>query len=284
MGSSGRCNLQIEVGILENLIEMPEFNVKTYHAIPLNDFKTYINQNGILSRRLLAEHNSYFTRFFSDPKDYELGCWNRTFGNFTDLGASFGNLDNYVPNAFGPITLVLKESTLCELKDVKVTRVSISQQNYDSKIHDVDYKSLSSCFESKPTGLYPKKEFRGLEFSSSSEKIELSKIAYIIVDPINFGGHGLFDVVSEFVKHKNLAINIRPRSLKNKEEKQVILNELIELSNKLHGSLLHKHIDISTYIPSSLSEWYSKLNTTGKAILASWLTYTYNGTLLHLKN
>ena len=73
-------------------MHLSEVNTLLYHAIPLNDFKTYAKEGGILSRERLSSVNPYFTRFFSDPKDVKLKCWNRTFANFTDLGANFAFL------------------------------------------------------------------------------------------------------------------------------------------------------------------------------------------------
>lgn len=62
-----------------------------------------------------------------------------------------------------------------------------------------------------------------------------------------------------------------------------ILKKLTEWSETLAGRLLHKNEDLQESVPAKLAEWYKQLPPVGRKILASWLTYTYNGTLLHLK-
>jgi hypothetical protein len=264
---------------MEYFLSISNLNIKLYHAISLNDFHTYIKEGGILSREKLSESNPYFTRFFSDPKDIQLGCWNRTFGNFTDLGARFGNFGNSVPNAFGPINIVLSKSVLNDLSDVKVTKVSISQQKYNANEHDVEMSKLSALFNENNGTHYPNNESQGLEFSSSTECIEWKHVAYILVDPIEFNGKSLKAEVERILSQNGIHKKVLHRNIKCEET----LEHLLQFSGALAGSLLHKNQKLEDVVPENLSCWLSELNPIGKSILASWLTYTYNGTLLHLK-
>jgi len=261
------------------MLKISNLNIKLYHAISLNDFSTYVSEGGILSRERLSKANPYFTRFFSDPKDMKLGCWNRTFGNFTDLGARFGQFVNCVPNAFGPINIVLSQSVLNELEDIKVTKVSISKQNYTPSEHDIPISSLHDFFIEKKGVHYPNNDSQGLEFSSSTECINWKHVAYILVDPIECNDKKLKCVVEEMLLKNGIEIKVIERKIKCKET----LDNLLSFSHSLAGSLLHKHQRLEDIVPDQLTNWFDELNPIGKSILASWLTYTYNGTLLHLK-
>ena len=260
-------------------MSISDLNIKLYHAISLNDFHTYVKQGGILSREKLSNANPYFTRFFSDPKDIKLGCWDRTFGNFTDLGARFGSFVNSVPNAFGPINIILNKSVLSELEDIKITKVSISQQKYNPDEHDVAISSLGDHFLEKNGNHYPDSQSQGLEFSSSTGCIGWNHVAYILVDPIEFNGNELKTEVEKLLAENGIVKKVIERKIKCKDT----LSHLINFSDSLAGSLLHKNENLDELVPDNLVEWCSGLNSTGKSILASWLTYTYNGTLLYLK-
>jgi len=257
-------------------------NFNLYHAIPLNDLRTYFEQGGILSRAKLSDANPYFTRFFSDPKDLKLGCWNRAFGNFTDLGARFANFESYCPNAFGAITLVLKPDVFESLGDVKITKISVSQQNYDPKAHDIDIENLKDCFSKKGERYFVKPNYQGLEFSSADEFIKLTNVAYILVDPIEYKGQCLIEKVRSLVDEFDLGCKVIPRALKNEEQKKKILASLVDWADELGGTLLHKNQELASLVPADLEAWFDALPKPGRPILASWLTYTYNGTLLHL--
>jgi len=260
--------------------EKISFNL--YHAIPLNDLKTYFEQGGILSRSRLSQENPYFTRFFSDPKDIKLGCWDRAFGNFTDLGARFGNFDNYCPNAFGAITLVLKQDLFNNLQDAKITSVSISQQSYDPQKHDVDIENLSSYFEQKGERFFVKPQYQGLEFSTSDAFVNLDNVGYILVDPIEYKGQRLIDRVGQLVEDFGVGCKVIPRKLKNEDSKKIVLDSLVSWADSLGGTLLHKNQDLESIVPENLKSWLAASPKPGRPILASWLTYTFNGTLLHL--
>lgn len=205
--------------------------------------------------------------------------WDKTFGNFTDLGARFGNFVNSVPNAFGPINIVLSKSVLNELEDVKITKVSISQQKYNPDEHDVAISSLGDYFIEKNGNHYPNNKSQGLEFSSSTDCIGWNHVAYVLVDPIDFNGKKLKSEVEKLLAENGIDKQVIERKVKCKDT----LAHLLNFSDSLAGSLLHKNENLDELVPDILAEWYSALNSTGKAILASWLTYTYNGTLLYLK-
>ncbi len=260
-------------------MSISDLNTKLYHAISLNDFKTYAKKGGVLSRERLSRANPYFTRFFSDPKDIKLGCWDRTFGNFTDLGARFGQFANSVPNAFGPINIVLSEKVLSELDDVKVTKVSVSQQKYNPDEHDIPLSTLADFFIEKDKVHYPNKGSQGLEFSSSTECIDWKYVAYILVDPIEFNGKSLVSEVERILAENGIEKKVIKRKIKCEQT----LGHLLNFSDSLAGSLLHKNESLEELVPDNLIKWFKELNPVGQAILASWLTYTYNGTLLHLK-
>lgn len=121
-------------------------------AIQLNDLRSYVKEGGILSRKKLSAVNSHFTRFFTDAKDYELGCWDRTFGNFTDFGSTFYRNAKWSPNAYGPVTLVMRGDTLDELEEVRLTRCTITRVSDQSeRLNPDDYPHYFDTSDSKKT-------------------------------------------------------------------------------------------------------------------------------------
>ena len=82
-------------------------------------------------------------------------------------------------------------------------------------------------------------------------------------------------------KIKNIIID--KKVIKRNIKCEQTLGHLLNFSDSLAGRLLHKNEKLEDLVPNNLVTWFQKLNPVGNAILASWLTYTYNGTLLHLK-
>jgi hypothetical protein len=259
--------------------------IRLYHATQLGDFVTYLEQGGVLSREELESANSGYTRFFSDTKDRAANHWDRTFGNFADFGARFANFDgSVVPNAYGPICIVFAPGTIDALSDFQVTKVSVATEGYDLGAHHIALDQLSDYFDKTPSGVFPKKNSLGMEFSCADRMIGFDKVAYIIVDQISLNGRFLPDVVAEKVKGVGLGVRVFPRKLKKEGEKLTILSELLSWSIKLKGKLLDDNEELENSVPDSLTEWLKGLHPKGRGILASWLTYTYSGTLRYLND
>ena len=259
-----------------------------HHAISLNDFQIYLNERAILSRADLSELNPYYTRFFSDAKDVRTENWNRVFGNFTDYGSRFARPNtSAVPNAYGPILIIFKSNYFQSIIDdnsVRVTKKTISSNSFNPDTDLIDISTLHEYFEINPRGFYnyPKNEFNGIEFSCT-QRLDISPatIHKIIIDPIYHNDIRLIDKVRELLTNYPTDIELTERELT--QDKIDILRHLVSWSNSLNGRLLHKNINLRDHVPEHLQNWFDNLNDTGVKILASWLTYTYNGTLIHME-
>ncbi len=257
---------------------------RLYHAIQLNELRSYVREGGILSRKKLASVNSHFTRFFTDAKDYELGCWDRTFGNFTDFGSSFYRNTKWSPNAYGPITLVMHGDTLDELQEVRLTRRTITRVSELSELLNFDdYPHYFDTSDIQKKLYYPLKNNNAMEFSCADDCIPWKHIKYVLVDPIEFCGVSLTDRVAALFQETGLETRIIERTTDCPESAH-ILSELINWADTLQGSLLHRSQNLKDTVPVSIKRWFDGLHDIAPRILASWLTYTYNGTLLHMKN
>lgn len=254
-----------------------------FHAIQLNDFRSYTSEGGILSRKKLASVNSHYTRFFTDAKDFEMECWARTFGNFKDFSLSFYQSGKWCPNAYGPVTLVMKGDVLDTLQDVQLTRRTITNiSSSNERLKFSDYAHFFDTANDKSNRYYPLQEYSAMEFSCADECISWDNVIYILVDPIKYAEKSLKGIIEKLLSDKNISKKVIEREFK-KEEDEIILSGLIDWADRLKGSLLHRSEVLQNAVPSNLGSWFSCLNETGKRVLASWLTYTYNGTLLHMR-
>lgn len=254
-----------------------------FHAIQLNDFRSYTSEGGILSRKKLASVNSHYTRFFTDAKDVEMACWDRAFGNFKDFSHSFYQSGQWCPNAYGPVTLVMNGDVLDTLQDVQLTRRTIT--NISSVNDRLEFSNYPHFFDTRKADskrYYPLPEYSAMEFSCADRCIPWDKIIYILVDPIIYADKSLKDIIEKLLSDKNINKKVIKRTFNN-EKDEFILPELIAWADTLKGSLLHKSEVLQSITPPNLLGWFSNLNETGQRVLASWLTYTYNGTLLHMK-
>lgn len=259
-----------------------------HHAISLNDFRIYLDERAILSRADLSELNPYYTRFFSDAKDVRTGNWNRVFGNFTDYGSLFAHTNtSAVPNAYGPILIIFKSNYFQNIvgnNSLRVTKKTISSSSFNPNTDFIDISTLHEYFEITSRGFYnyPKTEFKGIEFSCAQRlNISPDTIHKIIIDPIYHNDIRLIDKVQELLN--NYSINVETIERRLTEDKINILRHLVSWSNSLNGKLLHKNIILRDHVPEHLQIWFNNLNDIGVKILASWLTYTYNGTLIHME-
>lgn len=250
--------------------------VRLYHAIPLHDFEFYVESGGVVSRNFLSDGLRDYTRFFSDDQDRQTEYWDRVFGNMTDFGKYFFNsqdASNAVPNAYGAIQLVFNSQVWDGLQDVSITDGTITTNPYTYNLED---------FESMFHGWDPDEKLRRgfyskAEMSSESNIISFDYLESIIVDPIVWNNRRLFDIVVELLPD-NLRGLVIERSFEDESVLQ-IYNQLLIWSNDLAGGLLENNRPLEESLPEYLRNWFDTLWVVRKRALASWLTYTYNGTL-----
>ena len=243
--------------------------IRLYHATQLCDFETYLECGGVLCREELEEANPKFTKFFSDEKDKANNNWNRTFGNFSDFGARFANFKgNVIPNAYGPICMVFNLGLVEKLSDFQATKISVATDGYKPESHFIPFSELPSHFEETQSGVFPIKTSSAMEFSCANRRVGFEHVAYIIVDAIHYNGRLLPDIITQKVNSMGLSIKVLPRKMKNTEEKQAILSELLLWAAALEGKLLDDNEKLENSVPDSLREWLQGLNPKGRGILA----------------
>ncbi len=257
---------------------------KLYHATNLEDFIAYWGQQGVLSRSCLQDTCSNFTRFFSDEKDKDLKVWDRSFGNLNDFGGYFWKRESSTPNAYGPITLVFSDKVWLSLSDIRITKNTITAvdpsiitpENWSQIYKEVDGKSKI------------KSGYTACEISVAEKKIPFDNLAYILVDPIRVGGISLRDRLRDSIKVDESTFNLSEARIIEREiecaAQEERISQLIEWSQNLKGKLIKENRPLAESLPVALREWFNRLEEWKKRILASWLTYTYNGTIRLMEN
>lgn len=253
---------------------------KLFHAINFGDFVEYCRQRSILARSVLADSFEEYTGFFSDEVDKELGVWERTFGNLNDFGRYFWQFEAAAPNAYGPITLVLGKQCWNALSDIKITKRTITAEENEeisaSQIDDV-YEYVDGIYRLRAG-------FTAAEVSASNTRISFEHLAYILVDPLKVAGKPLREHVlaaltetqcfGEFVTEKEV---IERRVYCAAQEARI--EQLLAWSRTLGGKLIDTNEPLQNTLPFELVEWFESLEDWKRRILASWLTYIFNGTL-----
>ncbi len=255
-------------------------NVRFFHAINIADFTEYCRQHSILSRSILTEAYKDYTRFFSDNDDIKLGVWERTFGNLNDFGQYFWKYERAIPNAYGPITIVLNKHCWKALKDIQITRKTITAEDNEP----ISGSQIDEIFSLIKGRYQLKKGFTAAEVSTSDSRISLKDLAYILVDPFKVGKQPIRKHVLNILEETRCLGNLVT-------ENQVIerqihcpiqesrINQLLDWSRALAGKLIDTNESLQNSLPSELAEWFNDLEEWKQHILASWLTYTFNGTL-----
>lgn len=267
--------------LAENLVAK---EAKFYHAINYADFGAYCRNNAILSRRLLSTLFPDYTKFFSDKLDQDIGVWDRLFGNLNDIGKYFWSYENSTPNAYGPITIVLRKEAWYELTDISITKRTITSVNNEQ----INHINIDNIFEEFNGHYRLKSGYKGTEVSASNSKIGLNNIAYILIDPININKQSLKKHVLLLLEKTDLLNNgisekqIIERTVYEVSQK-ILIEKLLNWARSLRGKLLLNNEQLENSLPNDLKDWFIQLDSWKKRPLASWLTYIYNGTICHLE-
>ena len=260
--------------------ELKSKKAKFYHSINFTDFREYCRQRAILSRDLLAKSLAEYTIFFSDNADKKLGVWERVFGNLNDFGQYFWKFERAVPNAYGTITIILGEGCWDSFSDINITKKTITAK--ESEV--LSATQIDDAFECVDNVYRLKKGFTGAEVSVSNSCISLDCLANILVDPLTVADKTLREhVLSVLEKTECLDKIVTERQVIEREifckPQKSRIEHLLTWSRMLEGRLIHKNEPLQKTLPSELAEWFESLEEWKKRILASWLTYTFNGTL-----
>ncbi|MDX2109084.1 MAG: hypothetical protein SFY80_02470 [Verrucomicrobiota bacterium] len=253
-----------------------------YHAVNLIDFKTYWREQAILSRAELSNIEPEYTRFFSDDTDREIEVFDRTFGNLNDLGKYIAKYKSATPNCYGPITLVFNQDVWATMEDIVITKNTITSANP----HRITEEELDLVYSLSKGRYWLNRGYTACEVSSSSSKIPFTHLAYIIVDPLVVNAKSLRQYIWEEInawqapekKFYVSAGRLRERSLADIQVPD-LYGKLASWAEKLEGRLIVANEPLDNTVPEDLVEWFSALADWKRRILASWLTYTYNGTI-----
>ncbi len=221
--------------------------VMLYHACQLQDFEAYLNIGGIPSRRRLEASNKEFTTFATDGVDRVNGVWDKVFVNLSDFGTTFANGGGGTPNPYGPILLTISPSVLLGAEDIAITLRSAGAADFDR-----DRESLSNCEEvdrlfSEPVEEgYPASTFikykgelqaefnfpqaRSPEINCSfpGEYLPIRYIQSIKVDPYNFEGELLINLVAFLIKSHKFLCELRIRRCKC-TPRIALYNEILQI-------------------------------------------------------
>jgi hypothetical protein len=255
-----------------------------YHSTNLQDFLIYWNSRGVLSRDRLEKTFPEFTKFFTDEKDKSLGVWDRSFGNLYDFGSYFWSYERSTPNLYGPITLVYSPRVWHSLSDIRITKNTIVAEDPGS----ISPENWGDIYEEVNGVQRIKKGYTSCEVSVANGIIPFTHLAFILVDPIRVGKLSVRDYLLSAISVDDSTFKLTEKRLIERRISCVAQEErmadLIKWSQNLKGSLITKNRPLDESLPSVLAEWFNALEDWKKRILASWLTYTYNGTVRILEN
>jgi hypothetical protein len=221
----------------ENITKVVELfqtrQVNLYHACQLQDFEAYLNIGGIPSRKKLEESKRGFTAFTTDEVDRVNGVWDKVFVNLADFGKSFASGYGATPNTYGPILLVINPVALIEAQDVSVTLRSAGARDFNrekeslSSIDEIDRLFAYPIDNASHTTAYVKfkealqKDFHfvmatnpEINCSFPDETLSLKYVQSVIVDPYNFEGTVLQNMVYHLTKSHGNRCEIKRRYCK----------------------------------------------------------------------
>ena len=207
--------------------------VNLYHACQLQDFEAYLNIGGIPSRNRLENSKKEFTAFTTDEVDRENGVWDKVFVNLADFGRTFANGGGATPNTYGPILLIINPVALTEAKDVSITLRSAGARDFNrakeslSSIEEIDRlfvnpvgsSSLGITFVKFKEALqkdfnFPLASNPEINCSFSEEFLSLNYVQSVVVDPYNFDGDLLLNLVAGLMKFQDFHRDLRRRYCK----------------------------------------------------------------------
>jgi DNA-directed RNA polymerase subunit N (RpoN/RPB10) len=251
---------------------------KFFHAINLKDFEAYCARRSILSRLELTKFTPNFTPFYSDELDKVRGVWDRVFGNLQDYGQLFWAAPNCIPNAYGPITLVLGRNVWTQASDIAVSRRTAAAKGFELSVDRMSPEQLNSCYE-----LHDNKWWRlncsGLEVSLGTSFLSLDFVDKVIVEPVTAD---LLDQVRTIWTSSSYdSTHVESRTLGKREvpdDRSEIFAELVQWSLKYCGKIPPAG-ELRKDVPNRLHSWATGLRDSQWAPLRQWLEYTYNGTL-----
>lgn len=260
-----------------------QHRVSAYHATNLLDLATYLELRAIPSREVLSARP--FTRFFSDDRDVELGVWDSTFANLANLGNPFWFKSDWnVPNAFGPITLVLNPALWLAYNRFIVRDYSVTNK----RARELEEHEVAAVL--KPSGADGRhfvnaKDGKSYEVEFPINRVELSAdvLAYLLVDPLVYEGVALVEAVKARAADTAWLGESRVIACKVSDQgASARMALLVRWAAELGGRLLDNYEDLAETVPAELADWYHALSSGRQRGLASWLTYTFNGTLSQL--
>lgn len=186
--------------------------VRFYHAENLRNFATYCTWRAVLSRSELKQKDPvYYTRFYSDASDEDLGALTRVFGNIYDFGSIFARAGNTIPNVYGPITLVFKPTVFAQMTDISITPKSIVNLGAAwTAARVTDPAVVDEIVAGDAYGRPVAPEWQMSELSCENSSLSFDHLEKILVEPIVVVGRALIDYVKATTLGLNVPVAERP--------------------------------------------------------------------------
>lgn len=263
---------------IERLVELlKRREVSLFHACQLQDFKSYLELDGIPSRALLEQRQLAFTEFSTDQQDRINNDWDKVFGNFGDFGNAFAFGGAGVPTVYGPILLEIHPEAFLEAIDVAVCLRSAGKKDFDRSqeslqtIDDMERIFKFSLEDVKKSGNFKQASYLktraelmnefDIENASSPEfsctvdsgKFSMQYVKLIRVDPYIINGKSLISYVRALVASKNKRIPIYERN------SQPFANELISALTASEGIPTLASLVENPNFSQRLRDWAQKV-------------------------
>lgn len=190
-----------------------------YHACQYQDFLAYLDMGGIPSRHCLENSGRTFTAFQTDAIDHENGVWDKVFVNLSDFGFYFAKGSGVTPNPYGPILLHVRPRALLEASDIAVclrsagaedfnrnkeSLVSVEEVNrlfaYPSEIGTPKSTYIKFSEQLKEDFKFPKAKSPEISCTYPDGFIPFDHVIYLTVDPYEFNGQSLKQIVDSRLK------------------------------------------------------------------------------------
>lgn len=289
-----------EIARLVELFE--QRNVRFYHACQYKDFKSYLHLGGVPSRELLNQRRLNYTRFDTDNRDQTNAVWSKVFGNLSDFGAPFFNGRDdtaSIPPPYGPILLVFSPRVFEEASDMAICLRSAGAIGFNredesiSSIDDVNrlfiHENIDVASGNQLSWIKQTQQLRNTfgdgrdhspEISCTTElgMLSFDHLRYITVDPYNFNGNTLCQLVEGHAI--NLGINVYERT-RSSATKIEIINSIKNLL--LESNVTPQDLQNNLLLSPELRNYANRVNSQQLSYqLDRFLRYLREGTVLEV--
>lgn len=280
--------------------------VKFYHACQYKDFKSYLRLGGVPSRELLSQSGLDYTRFNTDNRDQVNSVWDKVFGNLSDFGSPFfkgGDNTVSIPPPYGPILLVFSPRVFEEAEDIAICLRSAGASGFDRKseslgsIDEVSRLFIHENINTAPANAlswvkkapqlrdtFGEGRDHAPEISCTTEPglLSFDYLRYITVDPYNFNGISLHQLIHNYIMTVGLNVSVYERN-KLSNSKIQIINSIKDLL--IQDNIAIQNLNRNSTLSPELRSYVSRIDERQLSYqLDRFLKYLREGTILEVLN